>query len=143
MFRTQEHDAIPSHCESLQLDSAAQGLHRLTRTLTLGDGVQATLVTEGPDPGALLERVDAVPHDRQLRHGNGFVVALSHRLLDTGALLFTKAGLPQDSVIRMPIFNAPPLLLVAFFCMREPPRIEWPSARRRSTSTVWRSAADA
>jgi hypothetical protein len=38
----------------------------------------------------------------------------------------------------MLIFNAPPLLMVAFFCMREMPRIEIPPWPRRSRATAWR-----
>jgi hypothetical protein len=278
VFRPVEHApevaALPEYRELLQLDSATPGVHRLTRTLTLVDGVQATLIAEGPDPDVLLARIEAVPHTLQLRPGPGFTIANSHRLQDAntpqfvrgtvrvagltvvldrgsaddrygelamtttlddplvlpddlvavlgwdwtrldawtdrmarrwtagvrlrgrgtaasrdaegkldrvatllattlsepparfherqraarwlfafrrsiplqvcaflilGALLFTKAGLSQDSAIRMLIFNAPPLMLVALFCLREPPRIEWPTWPRRPTATSWRS----
>ncbi|MEO8937765.1 MAG: hypothetical protein ABI277_02990 [Burkholderiaceae bacterium] len=61
--------------------------------------------------------------------------------LIVGALFFTRAGLSQDSVVRMLIFNAPPLMLVAFFCMRELPRIEWPRRPRRWTAAAWRPAS--
>jgi hypothetical protein len=275
VFRDVAHDAA---VESLQLDIAMPGLHRLTRTLTLADGVQSVLVAEGPEPDALLASVEGIAHARQLRAHPGFTVALSHRLLgrDTlrlthgkarvagvtvelametdggrhadvslttslddplvlpddllavlgwdwsrldprtdrsmrrwsasvrlrgsgrardddaegrlaraaahvattlaepppsfhdrwqaarwrfafrraiplsvcgllivGALLFTKAGLSQDSVVRMLIFNAPPLMLVAFFCLREPPRIEWPARPRRTTAVSWRAVGAA
>ena len=275
VFRPLAHDAA---VESLQLDIATPGLHRVTRTLTLADGLQSTLVAEGPDADALLAWIDGIPHTRQLRAEPDYTVALSHRLkapdtlqfthgsvrvagvgvrltmesdggrhaevslttsledplvlpddllavlgwnwsrldprtdrsmrrwtgsvrlrgpgrtigddaerqlaraaahvattlseppssfhdrwhrarwlfafrraiplgvcglLIAGALLFTKAGLSQDSVVRMLIFNAPPLMLVAFFCLREPPRIEWPVRPRRMTATTWRRAGEA
>jgi hypothetical protein len=43
----------------------------------------------------------------------------------------------------MLIFNAPPLLMVAFFCMREMPRIEIPPWPRRSRAPGWRVPAAA
>jgi len=277
MFRALEHAAdgatLPAYREQLQLDNATPGVHRLTRTLTLADGIASTLIAEGPDPDVLLARVEAIRHDLQLKPGPGFTIAYSHRLADAatmrfvqgrvrvagltvglardgdgdrhaeltmtttrddplvlpddlvavlgwdwtrldawtdraarrwtagvrlrgrgdaarhdaerklervatllattlsepparfherqraarwlfafrrsiplqvcallivGALFFTKAGLSQDSVIRMLIFNAPPLLLVAFFCLREPPRIEWPTWPRRAMADTWR-----
>ncbi len=58
------------------------------------------------------------------------------------ALGFAKAGVSQDSIVRMLVFNAPPLLLVAFFSMRELPRIEVPRWPRRPTALAWRSTRD-
>lgn len=49
-----------------------------------------------------------------------------------------RLGLAQDSPVRMLIFNAPPLLLVAFFCLREMPRIEIPPLPRASQASSWR-----
>lgn len=49
-----------------------------------------------------------------------------------------RLGLAQDSPVRMLIFNAPPLLLVAFFCLREMPRIEIPPRPRASQASSWR-----
>ena len=274
VFRAVDHAAPgPAHREVLRLDCADPAVHRLTRTLTLVDDVDAVLVVEGPDPGVLLEQVDAVPHERQLHAASGSTIACSHRLTDRGtlrftrgtarvagltivlardddgdrhatltltsalddplalpddlvavlgrdwsrldgwtdrnahrwtasvrlrgrgaaadadaerklaavtalvattlseaparfherqrtarwlfafrrsvplqvcvylilgALLFTKAGLSQDSIVRMLIFNAPPLMLVALFCLREPPRIEWPTWPRRPAADAWR-----
>lgn len=49
-------------------------------------------------------------------------------------------GLAPDSPIRMLIFNAPPLLLGLFFCLREMPRIEIPPLPRPSAAGAWRRA---
>lgn len=48
--------------------------------------------------------------------------------------------LEKDSVFRMLIFNAPPLLLVALFSMRELPRIEIPPWPRRLVAAAWRQS---
>ncbi len=47
-------------------------------------------------------------------------------------------GLARESPIWMLIFNAPPLLLVGFFCLREMPRIELPRAPRVPDAPSWR-----
>lgn len=276
-FEPVEHAAgidAPAHRETLALD-LRRGV-RLTRTLRLEDGAEATLSIEGDDPADLLARLDAVPRGRQLRVGRGFVAVLDQRIggrgelrlvqgsaivagltvrltspthggrradvalyaalddplelpddllavlgwswsrldrwtersarrwsgsvglgrrapdvdaerkleraalhvattlaeaptcfherrrgarwlfafrrsipllvcigLIAGALLFTKTALARDSVYRMLIFNLPPLLLVAFFCLREMPRIEWPTWPRRSRAAAWRVAPQA
>ena len=44
-------------------------------------------------------------------------------------------------MIRMLMFHSPPLLLIAFFCMRELPRIEIPPLPRRSFALRWLPAA--
>lgn len=58
--------------------------------------------------------------------------------LIVAAFAFTKAGMAQDSIVRMLLFNAPPLMLVAFFCLRELPRIEVPKWPRRPDAAAWR-----
>lgn len=45
--------------------------------------------------------------------------------------------LAQNSGLRMLIFNAPPLLMMLFFCLREIPRIELPRIPRRLGVAVW------
>lgn len=63
-------------------------------------------------------------------------------LLIAGAAAVPALGLAQDSPLRMLIFNAPPLLMVLFFSMREVPRIEippWP----RMPAPAWRRLAGA
>lgn len=49
-------------------------------------------------------------------------------------------GIARESPVWMLIFNAPPLLLVGFFCLREMPRIEWPRAPRALDAPSWRPA---
>ena len=67
----------------------------------------------------------------------------------TGAgLIALAACLPyfnitQESSIRMLIFNAPPVLLILVFCMREIPRIEIPPLPRASKAPSWRAPPDA
>ena len=272
-FRAIDHAATaacPVHREILELDNATPGIHRLWRTLELVEGIAATLWVEGPDPAELLDRIEQVPHVRQLPPSTAGPIALCHRIdaagdlrlmhgfaktggltlrlampnggrradialstrlddpielpedllgvlgwnwsrldrwteraartwtgtvglrrrntdsdaehklaraaehiattlaappsrfheqqraarwifafrrtipllvcvgLIVASLVFTKAGLSSDSVVRMLIFNAPPLMLVAFFCLREMPRIEWPRWPRRSRARAWR-----
>jgi hypothetical protein len=66
--------------ESLQLEQPDDATFRLTRTLALPCGLQATLQTDGADPGELLSRIEAVPLQRQFLQAADHVVALSHRL---------------------------------------------------------------
>jgi hypothetical protein len=51
--------------------------------------------------------------------------------------------LAENSGLRMLIFNAPPILMMLFFCLRELPRIEVPPLPRRSRNPRWRPAAAA
>lgn len=48
-----------------------------------------------------------------------------------------RLALDSDSVLRMLILNAPPLLLIAFFCFREVPRIEIPPLPRALRQPRW------
>ena len=66
--------------ENLELANPRAGVFRLTRVLTHDCGLQARLVTEGPEPGPLLALVDAIPPHTQFRSGPGYVIALGHRL---------------------------------------------------------------
>lgn len=52
-------------------------------------------------------------------------------------------GIARESPLWMLIFNAPPLLLVGLFCLREMPRIELPRAPTVPDSPSWRRAARA
>jgi hypothetical protein len=54
-----------------------------------------------------------------------------------GALAVPSLGLADNSVFRMLIFHAPPLLLVAVFCLHEMPRIEIPPWPRPATAGAW------
>jgi hypothetical protein len=266
--------AAPPLREVLVLEHLESGAFRLTRVLTLPGGLEATLQTEGPQPGELLARIEAVDPRSQVRTGDGFVLAYHHRLdaappartilvrgtarvdgftlalavpkvrgvsgevelasagedalalpedllavmgwdwgrigrlrgawrgsvnlrrrepgrtqdaeakleraaahlartlsepparfhdrqlrarwevtfrraipllvciaLIAAALAVPYLGLSQDSVFRMLIFNAPPLLLALFFGLREIPRIEIPPLPRRPTASAWRQSA--
>ena len=267
--------------ETLLLDNPSDGRFKLTRVLTVQDGLQARLTAEGSDPAALLARVDAVPLWQQHGSGTGYVLAKSHRLeagpagdtliltegsalagrweeglllklsvssvrgisgevqmqptgehaLDLpedllavvgwdwarlikrsdgwgsrlrlrgagaarsrdaeaklelgarhlaqtlaeppalfhdkqvaarwrvvmqrafpligaalmliGAAAVSKLDLAQESLVRMLIFHAPPILMVGFFCMNELPRVEIPPLPQRSRATSWRVARSA
>jgi hypothetical protein len=57
------------------------------------------------------------------------------------ALLVPRLDLDNDSVLRMLIFNSPPLLLVWLFSMREMPRLEIPPLPRRPALPGWQVQA--
>jgi hypothetical protein len=87
-------------------------------------------------------------HERLLRARWGVTVrralplALAVVALAASPLLLY-LELSDDSMWRMVIFNAPPLLMVAFFSLHEMPRFEIPPAPRRPTAASWRAAPDA
>jgi len=54
------------------------------------------------------------------------------------ALAVPALDLPEDSVVRMLIFNAPPILLGLFVVLREMPRVELPPLPRPLAETAWR-----
>ncbi len=56
------------------------------------------------------------------------------------ALAVPLLNLSQDSVLRMLIFNAPPIMLGLFFALCEMPRVEIPPLPRRPTAPHWRPA---
>lgn len=69
-------------------------------------------------------------------------------LLSVAALIGASLAVPsfeiaKNSVFRMLIFNAPPLLLALGLCLQELPRFELPRRPRPSTAQSWRSAAAA
>jgi hypothetical protein len=87
-------------------------------------------------------------HERQLRQRWGVTLRRATPLLGGLAMLLAAAAVPkidlaEDSVLRMLIFHAPPLLLVAFFCLREMPRIEIPPLPRAPGAKPWRADATA
>jgi hypothetical protein len=57
------------------------------------------------------------------------------------ALWVPRLDLGSDSVLRMLIFNSPPLLLVWLFSMREMPRLEIPPLPRRPALPGWQAPA--
>jgi hypothetical protein len=74
--------------EVLQLDNPRPGFSVLTRTVTLGSGLSASLETQGEDPGTLLARIQTVLPQQQFRNIDGTVVALSYRLVTGDASKF-------------------------------------------------------
>jgi hypothetical protein len=58
-------------------------------------------------------------------------------LLIAGALATSSLHIAEDSQLRMLVLNAPPVLLVLFFCMREIPSIEIPPVPRRLKAADW------
>jgi len=82
-------------------------------------------------------------HERFARARWGVVARRASPLLVAGAIMVGAASvqrlhLADNSVIRMLIFHAPPLLLMIFFCMREIPRIEIPPIPRPLRADAWR-----
>ncbi len=71
-----------------------------------------------------------------LRRGVPLLVCFA---LIAGTATLPRFELAQDSIMRMLIFHFPPLLLIAFFCLREMPRIEIPPLPRRPTAAAWRT----
>lgn len=87
VFKSIEHDVaaqdgtrLPGILESLQLERTPADGFRLTRVLTLANGLQASLQAEGAEAGDLLARIEAVPVQRQFVIGPAFEMAQSHRL---------------------------------------------------------------
>lgn len=66
--------------ETLQLENPHPSTFRLTRTLTLPCGLQASLQAEGSDAGELLTQIESVPLRRHFQWGAGYVIAQTHRL---------------------------------------------------------------
>jgi len=77
-----------------------------------------------------------------LRRATPLIVCL---VLVAAAAAVPKLHLAEDSGLRMLIFNAPPLLMVLVFCLRDLPSIEIPPWPRRAAQAAWREvpAADA
>jgi hypothetical protein len=85
-------------------------------------------------------------HERWAARRWGVTLRRATPLLGSAALLLGAAAVPkidlaEDSVLRMLIFHAPPLLLVVLFCLREMPRIEIPPLPRASAAQDWREGA--
>jgi hypothetical protein len=78
--------------EALVLDNPGRAHYRLTRILADAAGRVATLRAAGPDPGALLERIDAVPPSQQFVALAGLCVTRSYRIEEHVAPRGTSAG---------------------------------------------------
>jgi hypothetical protein len=57
--------------------------------------------------------------------------------LIAGAACVPRLHLAENSGLRMLIFNAPPILMMLFFCLRELPRFELPPVPRASRVGQW------
>jgi hypothetical protein len=120
-------------------DETRQGVSTTTRSRDAEARVRATVEH--------LVRTLAEPpqrfHERLRRQRWGVTLRRATPLLGGLAMLLAAAAVPkidlaEDSVLRMLIFHAPPLLLVAFFCLREMPRIEIPPLPRAPAARQWR-----
>lgn len=67
-----------------------------------------------------------------------FTPVLLSAALVAAAASVHRLGLNEHSAWRMLIFNAPPLMLILFFCLRELPRFEIPPWPRAATAASWR-----
>ena len=82
-FRVRAHDAsasLPALHEALVLEPGESAAFRLTRTLTAGDVLQATLIAEAATTADVLARIDAVPFARQIRRTGVASIARSYRI---------------------------------------------------------------
>ncbi len=59
--------------------------------------------------------------------------------LVAASFVITSLDLARDSVWRMLIFNAPPILLALGVCLQELPRFEWPRVPRALAIAAWRT----
>jgi len=87
-------------------------------------------------------------HERRLAARWVVVLRRATPLLGCFGLIGAAAAVPrlhlaENSGLRMLIFNAPPILMMLFFCLRELPRIEVPPLPRRSRSAEWRPLSPA
>jgi hypothetical protein len=85
VFKPVEHnddvDAPANVREVLRLENPRPGFYGLSRVVTLSSGLEATLLTEGEQPGELLARLETVPWQDQFRAVAEAMVAHSYRLL--------------------------------------------------------------
>lgn len=82
VFQPREHPAAvpsaPAWTATLELDAGTEGRFVLRRRLVGPEGAAAILLASGPDPGALLARIDAVPPERHFGTGPGWRIARSY-----------------------------------------------------------------
>lgn len=96
--------------------------------------VQHLVATLDAPPAAFGERWARARWRVTLRRAVPLAVCLA---LFGGAISLPWIGLDSDSVLRMLVFNAPPLLLVWMFALREMPRIEVPPLPRALSQRAW------
>lgn len=101
---------VPALRETLQLDSYRSGNFGLTRTLTSEAGQVATLQTSGPQPAALLARIDAVAPQQQFVVGPGFMIARSYTVPSDAAAATAGNG-PVPMILTRAVVQLDDLLL--------------------------------
>jgi len=110
--------------ETLELDCRHEGRFVLQRTLVGPGGASAVLQVSGPEPGALLARIDAVAPARHFSVGAGYVVARSYdaelpgggHAMGAGGvapLVLTRAQLQVDGLSLVLVMKLPNLRSVA------------------------------
>ena len=104
---------------------------------------QAKLLATALHLARTLAEPPAAFHQRWLRRrwavtARRAVPALVCLALIGGAAAVPQLGLADNSMAWMLIFNLPPVLMVAFFAMREMPTIEIPPLPRRPRAAGWR-----
>lgn len=122
-----------------------------TRVRLRGDGYKRSRDAELKLERAVqhLARTLAEPpahfHDQRVGARWGVVARRTLPLLGSAVMIAAAAvfaklepDLAQDSVVRMLIFHAPPILLVIFFSLNELPRVEIPPWPRRPQGESWR-----
>ena len=101
----------------------------------LVEAVRHLAATFAEPPTRFHERQRAARWRVTLRRAVPLLVCL---LLVAAAASVRKLGLDDDAMLRMIIFNVPPLLMVAVFCLPELPRIEIPPLPKRLVAAAWR-----
>ena len=110
-------------------------------------GAEAKFVRAAAHLASTLAQPPARFHEQHVGARWLVVLRRSLPLVAVAALMLAAAAVPKfgirdDSVMRMLVLNAPPLLLMLVFCMREMPRIEIPPIPRRPGPTAWTVCAD-
>jgi hypothetical protein len=100
--------------------------------------VQHLAATFAEPPARFHERQQAARWRVTLRRAVPLLVSLA---LIGGAASVSRLGLYEDASLRMVLFNLPPLLMIAIFCLPEMPRIEIPPLPRRPRAATWRGEA--
>ena len=96
-----ETPAYADACEILQLESPRPEVYRLIRTVTLGNGAAAKLLTDGQNPGELLARIETIPPQSQFQLVADIPIALSYRLAPPTDM--PTADFPGDGAKPMPM----------------------------------------
>ncbi|HYN61763.1 MAG TPA: hypothetical protein VET87_19840 [Rubrivivax sp.] len=119
-----EPSGAPAWRETLELDCRSEGRFVLLRTLVGPGGASASLLANGPEPGALQARIDAVPPARHFSVGAAYLVTRSYDTAlpsgvragrETGAatLVLTHAQLQVDGLMLALAIKLPGLRSVA------------------------------